>query len=203
MAMPQIALAPAVLFVVAAASLLGSPGPGIAALVALGRRRGWRGSLRFYLGLQLGLALALGLCAAGLLGLLRALPGAHLLLTVAGVGYLLWLAWRIAAAPVGQAGAQDAGAASSARAGFALGVANPKAWLAFAALLALPALSAPAAADLAVKCALCMGVIVIVDALWLGLGAAIGGVRMSARGERLFNLAMGSAVAASAAMIVL
>ena len=53
-------------FVLAAAALLGSPGPGIAALVAVGRSRGVIGGLRYFGAMQLGLAIAAGLTAAGL-----------------------------------------------------------------------------------------------------------------------------------------
>ena len=56
-----------------AIALLGSPGPGIAALLAVGRVEGW-GAWRFYAGLQLGLAMAFGATALGLLTLVEAVP---------------------------------------------------------------------------------------------------------------------------------
>jgi threonine/homoserine/homoserine lactone efflux protein len=55
------------LFVVAAVVLLGSPGPAVAALVAIGRGEGFSRGLRFYAGLQIGLALAAAASATGLL----------------------------------------------------------------------------------------------------------------------------------------
>lgn len=45
-------------FVMAALALLCSPGPAIAALLAIGRLHGMVTGLRFYLGLQIGLAVA-------------------------------------------------------------------------------------------------------------------------------------------------
>ena len=45
-------------FLLSAVALLGSPGPGIAALVAVGRADGLQGGLRFYGGMQIGLAAA-------------------------------------------------------------------------------------------------------------------------------------------------
>ncbi|GJG85963.1 hypothetical protein tb265_11440 [Gemmatimonadetes bacterium T265] len=75
------------LFVTTAVVLLGSPGPGIAALVAVGRARGL-GGLRFYLGLQVGLAGAFGVSAAGLAAALATAPAAATALGVAGTAYL-------------------------------------------------------------------------------------------------------------------
>ncbi|MEM9477426.1 MAG: hypothetical protein AAGA71_19210 [Pseudomonadota bacterium] len=62
-------------FLVAATALLGSPGPAIAALLAVGRIDGWSGGIRFYLGLQLGLGTAALITALGLFTLLSAVPG--------------------------------------------------------------------------------------------------------------------------------
>src|SRR5258707_13402559 len=90
------------LFLASATALLGSPGPGIAALLAVGRVEGW-GSLRFYLGLQLGLAIAFGATAVGLLTLLEAIPFAMKAMMLASAGYLTYLAYQIATAPVGSA----------------------------------------------------------------------------------------------------
>jgi threonine/homoserine/homoserine lactone efflux protein len=60
------------LFVASAAALLGSPGPGIAALLAV-----------------------------GLVSLLAAFPFALRAMTVVSADYLLYLAYQVAAAPVG------------------------------------------------------------------------------------------------------
>src|SRR5450631_4293628 len=122
------------LFLASAAALLGSPGPGIAALLAVGRVEGWRG-LRFYAGLQLGLAIAFGATAVGLLSLLEAVPFAASALTLVSAGYLIYLAFQIATVPVGST-LHSAQTRSSLRSGIVLGIANPKAYAAFASLLA-------------------------------------------------------------------
>ena len=54
-------------FTLAATALLGSPGPGIAALIAVGRSRGAIGGLRYFGSMQLGLALAAGLRSSALM----------------------------------------------------------------------------------------------------------------------------------------
>src|SRR5215475_6893689 len=120
------------IFLTAAVGLLGSPGPAIAALIAVGRARGFVGGLPYFLGLQLGLAIAAGITAAGLFSLLEAAPSALYAMTIAATVYLVYLAWKIASAPVGQEAKASHGVPVSPAAGFLLGVTNPKAYLAFA-----------------------------------------------------------------------
>jgi hypothetical protein len=60
------------LFILAATGLLGSPGPAIAALLAIGKTDGFVGSLKFFTGLQLGLGLAAAVSAGGLVAVLLA-----------------------------------------------------------------------------------------------------------------------------------
>src|ERR1700742_2720583 len=90
-------------FLTAAVGLLGSPGPAIAALIAVGRSRGFVGGLPYFAGLQFGLATAAGITAAGWFSLLAAFPSALRVMTIAATAYLIYLAWKIASAPVGAA----------------------------------------------------------------------------------------------------
>jgi threonine/homoserine/homoserine lactone efflux protein len=186
-----------VAFTVAAIGLLGSPGPGIGALVAVGRSFERAAALRFYGAMQIGLAIAAGLSAFGLTSLLAASTLVRATLTVLATAYLLWLAWTIASAPVGSSaiGAQSTRQIDN-RGAFLLGVANPKAYLAFGALFAsftlLPMRSG--VADGALKWVLCVGVMMVVDFAWLALGMAFGRIALPSRTERLFNYGMATAV---------
>lgn len=183
-------------FVLAAVALLGSPGPGIAALIAVGRSGGWRAGLRFYGGLQLGLALAAAACAAGLAAALEAAPHIALALSWVSAAYLLYLAARIALAPVGE-GAGGTASKASLAGGFLLGISNPKAYMAFVSLMAMrPVAAAGGAPDAAAKWGLILAVILTVDFAWLWFGGVIGMAKMSPRAERLMNAAMGVALAA-------
>lgn len=104
-----------------------TPGPNNLMLMASGANFGFRRTIPHMLGISVGfavLALAAGL---GLAGLLHAEPRAMLVLKVLAVGYMLWLASRIA-----RAGAPGQGRAAARPMGF-LGAAafqwvNPKAW---------------------------------------------------------------------------
>src|SRR5438552_9120012 len=111
------------MFLVSAFALLGTPGPGIAALLAIGKLHGIEGSLRFFIGLQVGLAIVAGACASGLLSVLSSLPFLTGVLTLGAILYLGWLAWFIAMTPVGAA-AQTTPVATTFTAGFLLGISN-------------------------------------------------------------------------------
>ena len=122
-------------FLLAAIALLGSPGPAIAALLAVGRVAGWKGSQQFFWGLQLGLASAAGITAVGLFAALTAFPWALVAMSVIATLYLVYLAFKIATSPVGEP-EKIATQSPKGSAGFLIGITNPKAYLAFASLFA-------------------------------------------------------------------
>lgn len=184
------------LFLASALALLGSPGPGIAALLAVGRSVGLAGGLRFYGGLQIGLATACAATALGLLSVLQAVPGAMPAMTAVAGGYLLYLAYRIATVPVG--GGAGPTIPATGTAGALLGLSNPKAYVAFTALLATgPLTPGDPQADLLLKSGLIVAVIMIVDIAWLAAGAGLGLVRLPARGERALNRVLGGLIVAA------
>lgn len=186
------------LFTLAALALLGSPGPAIAALLAIGRSHGVAIGLRFYLGLQIGLAVAAGATAGGLLSLIETIPFAMTAMSLAAAAYLVWLAWKIASAPVGDDLAASREASPTIGGGILLGLTNPKAYIAFASLFAAYRLSPDGALDMKVKWALCIVVMVVVDIIWLWLGAVLGRVRLEAVNERRLNACFGLIILATA-----
>jgi threonine/homoserine/homoserine lactone efflux protein len=181
------------LFLASATALLGSPGPGIAALLAVGRVEGW-GSLRFYVGLQLGLAIAFGATAVGLLTLLQAVPFAMKAMVLASAGYLIYLARQIATAPVGST-LQSSQARSSLRSGFVLGIANPKAYIAFASLLASQTLvEHDRPLDALLKWVICVIVAIVVDIVWLYVGVRLRQATLQPRTERILNFTLATTI---------
>jgi threonine/homoserine/homoserine lactone efflux protein len=186
------------LFLLAAVALLGSPGPGIAALVAVTRGEGLRAGLRYYAGLQVGLALAAAISAAGLFSLLAAFPTLLRAASVVAVLYLVTLAWKIGTAPVASTGRSQPRA--SPLGGFMLGTTNPKAYLAFASLMASTTLTgAGASADAALKWLLIVVVILVVDIIWVFVGAALHRATLPPRIERIMNLGFAAAILGAAA----
>ncbi len=190
------------LFLASATALLGSPGPGIAALVAVGRVQGW-GALRFYVGLQLGLASAFGVTAGGLLSLLEIIPFAVRAITALSAAYLIYLAYQIATAAVGSP-LRSAQSQSSLKSGFTLGIANPKAYVAFASLLASQTLvEHDRQFDVALKWFLCVIVAVVVDLAWLCVGVRLRRAELRPLTERILNLSLAATILLTAIFTLL
>lgn len=178
------------LFVTSAIALLGSPGPAIASLLAIGRADGLAHGLRYYAGLQVGLALAAGASALGLFSLLQLMPSALFVMSIAAALYLVYLSYKIATMPIGPE--QGRGRTpSSPAAGLFLGLSNPKAYVAFLSLFASHAVIAGnQQADSALKWVLCVVVMIIVDIGWLLIGVALKQVRMRPAAERAVNICL-------------
>lgn len=103
-----------------------SPGGATTLATASGARFGLRRSAPLIAGIAVGLAALAGAASLGLGGLLLAVPSAQLATRIAGTGYLVWLAWRIA-----RSGAPQQAAVTSPTSflgGFALLWLNPKGW---------------------------------------------------------------------------
>ena len=179
-----------------------TPGPSNTMLTATGAAVGlWRG-LPCLLGVSAGMAALIFCTAIGLGQLVLGHPQLLRALNWAGAAFLLWLAWKIASA--GRSGEAQTPRAVGFVPAAALQWVNPKSWVvgASAAGTYLQAdaggatLQAIAFAALFVAAALPSGL------LWLALGASMHRLLRSASQARIFNIAMGAALAASVAMIL-
>ena len=182
-------------FLLSSLALLGSPGPGIASLVAVGRTAGLSAGLRYYSGLQLGLAIAAFGCVLGVASVLAAAANLMPMMQAIATLYLLWIAFKTATAPPRSEGPVPA---PSAKSGAVLGLMNPKTYLAFVSLFAMRAIF-PAAPilDLLTKWLLCVAVMIVVDLAWLLGGVALGRAAMSRGGERAVNILLATMLVAS------
>jgi len=77
-----------------------TPGPGVAALVARVLGQGLKGVAPFIVGYYVGDMIWLILAATGLTVIVKVFAGLFIAIKFAGVVYLLYLAWRMATAPV-------------------------------------------------------------------------------------------------------
>jgi threonine/homoserine/homoserine lactone efflux protein len=73
-----------------------TPGPNTTLSTALAANLGLKRSLRFVLAVPVGWGLLFSLCAGGLGALVVAVPALRLAIQALGVGYLLWLAFKLA-----------------------------------------------------------------------------------------------------------
>jgi threonine/homoserine/homoserine lactone efflux protein len=72
-----------------------SPGPNTTLSTALAANYGLRHALRFVCAVPVGWGVLLTMCAAGVGGLIVAVPALSWAVKVIGVGYLLWLAFKL------------------------------------------------------------------------------------------------------------
>jgi threonine/homoserine/homoserine lactone efflux protein len=152
--------------ILAALVVMGSPGPSTVSVTAVGAAFGLRRSLAYTLGLIAGTSAVLLAVAAGTVAALLTIPNAQPMLLAASAVYILWLAWCIATAP--PLTNDTAGvAAPSFLGGLLLAVANPKAWVAIAAVFAGSAL------DPLIKVVVLVGMIVLIHLAWLLSGASL------------------------------
>ncbi|MCX7240209.1 MAG: LysE family translocator [Burkholderiales bacterium] len=73
-----------------------TPGPNTTLSTALAANLGLRRALRFILAVPVGWGLLFALCAGGVGALVVAAPFLRGAIQATGIGYLLWLAWRLA-----------------------------------------------------------------------------------------------------------
>jgi threonine/homoserine/homoserine lactone efflux protein len=188
--------------VLAAAAIMGSPGPATISLLAVVATYGVRRSLPYAYGLLVGSGLVLGAVATGVTATLLAVPALRSLLIAGSGAYILWLAYHIATAlPLS---AQRAAAdAPSLAGGTVLGVANPKGWVAMAAVFASARLADTAATDAAAKTAVLGVMIVLIMAVWLIAGASLAPMLRDPQRARIVNAALASALVGATAAAVL
>jgi len=180
---------------------MGSPGPATISLTAAGSAYGLRRSLGYLAGIVVGTAVVLLAVATGITAALLAVPAVRPVLIAVSAAYILWLAYKVATAPA-LAGQAAAGSPSFAG-GALLGVANPKAWVAIAAVFASARLADAAATDAAEKVALLSGMIVVINAAWLLVGASLAPALRDPRRARVVNVVLATALVGAAVLAVL
>jgi threonine/homoserine/homoserine lactone efflux protein len=183
-------------------AIMGSPGPATISLVAAGSAYGVRRCLRYLAGIIAGTMLVLLAVATGITGALLAVPAAGSVLIGISAAYILWLAYRIATSPPLSEPIAAPGAFSFAG-GTLVGVANPKAWVAIAAVFASAHLADTATANATAKIAVLTPMIVAICATWLVAGTSIAPLLRDPRRGRLVNVALAVAVVAATALAVL
>lgn len=105
-----------------------TPGPNNLMLLASGTRFGWRRSLPHLLGISLGFGIMLALVGLGLGEVFDRLPWLHDVLKWVSLGYLLYLAAKVATAAPPSADGSAQGQPMSLAAAALFQVVNPKAW---------------------------------------------------------------------------
>jgi threonine/homoserine/homoserine lactone efflux protein len=192
----------AVSLVLTSLAIMGSPGPATISLTAAGSAYGVRRSLGYLVGIIVGTTIVLVAVGTGITAALLAVPALRTVLIAIAVAYILWLAYHVATAPplVAQSSTSSAPAFAG---GALLGIANPKAWVAIAAVFAGNHLATSATGDAAAKIAILTVMIVLINATWLLAGASFAPLLRNPQRARVLNVTLAVALVASTALAVL
>lgn len=195
-------LQPLAALLLASAVVMGTPGPSTISLTAVGASFGIRRSLPYAAGLVAGTIAVLLAVAAGVVALVASIPHGAFALGLLSAAYILYLAFKIATAPPLDARSGTA-AAPGFLGGFGLAIANPKAYVAIAAVFAGTTVVRDPGLDAAVKTALLSGMIVLIHLCWLLAGVSLSRRLRDPASARMINLAMAAAlVAVTAAALI-
>jgi threonine/homoserine/homoserine lactone efflux protein len=183
-------------------AIMGSPGPATISLVAAGSVRGVRRSFPYLFGIIVGTTLVLVAVATGITAALLAVPAIGSVLIWISVAYILWLAYHIATAPP-LSKLTGASNAFSLMGGAILGIANPKAWVAIAAVFASVHLADAPTNDAAAKIVVLTVMIIVICSTWLVAGRSIAPLLRDPRRARLVNAALAVGLVGATALAML
>lgn len=189
-------------FVLAALALTGSPGPATLGLAAAGAAFGIRRSFALFAGILVGVLVVMMVTATGLTGLVLAQPGLGPVVSILAAGYMLYLAYRIATAPL-PGESIDPGRAPGFVPGLFLGFGNPKAYAAMAALYSgFILIRDRPLADVAAKTVILVAVMILVDWVWLLVGSALTRAFRNPALGRAINIAFAVLLIASVGLAI-
>ena len=174
--------------ILASLAVMGSPGPSTMSVTAVGAAFGFRRSLAYLTGIILGTTAVLVAVAAGVVAMLMSLPRLAPVLVAVSAAYIAYLAFKIATAPPLSRQDPAAGAPSFAG-GFLLGVANPKAYLAIAAVFAGTTLAVESRMiEALLKTGVITIMIVVIHLCWLTAGVSLSRLLRHPVSSRIVNL---------------
>ena len=170
--------------------------------MAAGSAYGVRRSLSYLIGIIVGTTIVLLAVATGITAALLAVPAIGSILIGISVAYILWLAYHIATAPP-LAEPTAASSTFSVAGGTFLGIANPKACVAIAAVFASGHLADDTTTDAAAKIAVLTAMIIAICAIWLVAGTSIAPLLRDSGRARVINAALAVALVGATALAVL
>lgn len=192
-----------ILLWLAAFPLMGSPGPATLSLAGIGTAYGFRKGIPYLLGIIAGTTSVLLMIATGITALILAEPALVTGLTVLAGTYILYLAWRIATAPVGRIDTAT-NKAPAFLPGFLLAIANPKAFAAIGAVYSGQTVVAEnLAGDAVAKVAALAFVIVMVNSIWLAFGSGFSRFLSDPRIGRVANITFAIMLVASVGLALI
>lgn len=177
-------------FAAAVFFLIISPGPGVLSTAGVGAAYGYRNGLAYVAGLFAGSNLVAMLVISGVAATALALPWLRKTLLIASLGYLLWLAWRIASAGA-QIGFTQARTPLGFWNGLALQPINPKAYVVNTTLFTGFSFMPDALwLETAIKLLIMNLIWIPLHLGWLGAGISLRRLDLGPQAQRRVNIAM-------------
>jgi threonine/homoserine/homoserine lactone efflux protein len=183
--------------------IMGSPGPSTISATAVGASFGIRRSMRYVSGLIVGTIAVLLAVAVGVMAVVVAIPHGGGVLGAVSALYIVYLAYRIATAPpLGSTGKPIA--APGFTGGLLLAIANPKAYLAIAAVFAgTTVVASNHGRDAVAKTMLLSGMIVVIHLAWLFAGVSLSRTLQDPGRSHAVNRALAAALVVTTAIALL
>ena len=190
-------------FVAAVFLLLVTPGPGVLSTAGVGAAYGFRAGLRYLAGLFIGTNLVSVIVISGLAAVVLSVPVIRTVLMVGSVGYLTYLAARIALAGA-RVAFIEARKAPGTMAGITLQIINPKAYAVNTALFTGFAFGTSTLfAETAIKLVIINAIWIPIHLGWLWAGVSLHRLNLSPRAQRVINMGMAGAMLAVVALAIL
>ena len=181
---------------------MGSPGPSTISVTATGSAFGFRRSVPYVAGLIAGTTTVLLAVAAGLMSILLSRPQLSSLFVGLSAAYIVYLAYKIAVAPP-PSRVDAKGDAPTFPGGFLLAVANPKAYVAIAAVFAGTRLGFNSELSEALAKSLALAAMIIaIHLAWLLAGAMFSRLLYQPAISRVVNLAFAAVLVVSTFMAI-
>ena len=175
--------------IIATLFLLGSPGPATLSLAAVGATVGFTRGLGYLYGILSGLIVVILGAGFGIAAVFSRLPKLAFVIQIAGSTYLLWIAYRIAAAPPLEEQSSALLSPPSFTDGFILNLLNPKAYVAFFAVFSQFRLPfEDSIVSFTSTAAICFAIAVFVDILWLWVGGLMRSKFTNPRSSRVIRI---------------
>ena len=177
-------------FALAVFFLIITPGPGVLSLAGVGAAFGFRHGSQYLLGLFIGTNLVSLGVITGLAAVMLADPGVRTVFYVISVGYLFYLAFRIAFAGSKVAFIERA-APPGIKGGILLQAVNPKAYAVNTALFsAFAFLPNSPGVEVAIKLVILNTIWIAIHFLWLWVGITLRRLELPEKTQRAINIAM-------------
>ncbi len=177
-------------FITAVFFLIITPGPGVLSVAGNAAAYGFRAGVPYLTGVVLGSPVVMGAVASGLAALVFATPYVREVLLTASLGYLLYLAWRIATSGSGIAIIETDKPLGFFN-GAMLSLINPKAYAVFTTIIGgfnfYPE-STPV--EVAMKFVIFTAMSFPIHLLWNLIGATLKHLLLGPKGQRAVNVGM-------------